>query len=488
MDSRESEKSKLYSQAVRGTAYVCGTRYVMTLYQFCTGVVLARLLVPEYFGIIALGTVIFSIINRLGQLGFDAALRHRSESLDRAMKVHRTLSTLIGTILILISSVVALSIYGLSEKRTLAIIVFLLGLTRGFEYVFISYKVMLEKEMMFKITSLSNAAAVLTATAAAMGMAWRGMGIWSLVPLFMVYTIVDLLIIRACSPVRIGFSRDREMMRWFFRFGPSWHMFLSGTAAMFAYEFDKFIVGAAAGTRALGFYSKAYNWSMLPTSNITHIVSGVALSTYAKVQKEKERLRRTFNMILHMICRVSLPVAVLMLVAAPEGILLLLGEKWQPMTLIFQILFVYAVLRSLLDDCNSFFFAIGKPRVCNNVCILMAGTLVFTVLPLVLWFGAVGAAVGIDLTVIIGVVAIYRKINLEFRIDYKKIFLNPLLACAAAFAAALILPGMIPGGTLFIDLMMKVGAVTLTYILVMLWLEGRDLLNMGRQIFTFARA
>ena len=278
------------------------------------------------------------------------------------------------------------------------------------------------------------------------------------------------------------------MFGWFFRFGPAWHMFISGTAAMFAYEFDKFIVGAIAGSRALGFYSKAFNWAMLPTSNITHLVSSVALSTYAKVQKEKEKLNKTFTIVLHMICRVSMPIALLMVVAAPEGILLLLGDKWRPMTAIFQILFVYAVLRSLLDDCNAVFFAMGKPKICNNVCILMAVTLLLTVAPLVLWKGAIGAAIGVDLTVIIGVIAMYRKINSEFQIDYKKIFLNPFIACIAAFTAVIIAPRLIPCETQLIKLMIKTAALSLTYISVMFRLEGRSLLDLCRHIFSYARA
>jgi PST family polysaccharide transporter len=383
-------------------------------------VLLARILSPENYGVYALALFFLEAIGRVREFGFNEALVHRQKDLDKAFSTHFILHSAVYFLAFLISLLAWPILNKFYNPEAVQLFVILSGVM-VIHALGLTQRVFLEKELAFGKTSLVDFLGLVFSVLVGIFMAWRGFGVWALLGMKAsnhIFVTVGLWIL---GQWRFKLEFDKELAKWFFRFGTT--LWLGGTVTFILYKYNDWVLGTFLGAAALGFYAKALSFAQMPTSLVTSVVSKVALPTYAKVQEEKEKLSKAFNLVLAWILRFSVPISLILFLTAREFTLLLIGEKWLPMVPIFQMLIIYSLIRPIFDDTGAFLTAIGKPKIMTRIIAAQAGLLLIFA-PVGVWkFGAVGGAAALNLVMLFGIFSAYSKVNRFIKVEFARIFL-----------------------------------------------------------------
>ncbi len=326
-------------KAIKGTFIIATSTYFIDIIALARSIILARLLVPEYFGIVALATFFFSFFSQLKEFNFDAALIHRSNVTNDIFATHFVLKIGLAVANLLIIAAVSpflAKLYGLDIVK----IVLILAFFSIFQEASVTPRISLEKELLFGKASAIEISKEIIKTIIPIIMALRGFGLWSLVAMAILDMMVPFLGYMITKTWKISFLLNKEIAIWFFKY--SSYMWLGGLCALLIYQFDDFLVGTLVGTFALGLYVKAYEFSKLPTRLVTHIINRISLPLYSKLKDDRQELSRAFNNFLYLIIRLSLPFSLLLFIVAPEFIYLFFGDKWSGVIQLLRLLIIYS--------------------------------------------------------------------------------------------------------------------------------------------------
>jgi O-antigen/teichoic acid export membrane protein len=297
-----------------------------SLSQFAIGILLARLLGPEPFGIVAVGWMILGVGNLFADLGFGAALVQRA-SLTRAdLRFIFTCQMVLACSLTLAGVLSAGSIASYFHKPEAALVIQAMFFLFIFQSLGQTAAAMLRRALNFKavqqITLISYLAGYVGIGIPA---ACLGLGAWSLVAAQSVQSLLNsVLLIRAYPvPMALCFQRgDPELVR----FG------LKVTAANLSSwsisNLDVFFLGRAFGLVELGLYNRALNLVNMPMSIITTGFQGVLFAACARIQGDSAALRRIYLETSAAVAVICFPLF-LTAAAVPETLILALyGPQW----------------------------------------------------------------------------------------------------------------------------------------------------------------
>lgn len=429
-------------QAFRSTVFVAINTYVSVAVGFVTSIILARLLLPEHYGIVALANFFLSLIGRIKEFGFDQALVHKKDDLDKAFSNHFILQVslaFLNLLIVLIAFPILRHFYQDQPSKLASVnILIVLAIFVIFQAASTTQQIALEKELAFGYTSLINIVALVIASGTAILAAYKGFGYWSLVigpPTGGLYLFLIWLGLWIIRPWKLRIVFDKKMIKWFFSFGK--YLWIGAFTTFILYQYNDFILGNFLTAAILGFYAKALNFAQLPNSIVASVVSRVALPAYAKLQDEKERLSRTFNFVLRNVVRLSFPMSLLMFVTAREFITFLIGEKWLPMVPIFQLLVLYSLLRPIFDDTGAFLTAIGKPKLVSLYIAIQAGVLLILSPLLTYFWGVNGAALSLNMVMLLGVVLAYYFVHQNIKVEFFNNFGPTIIASVFSYLASM---------------------------------------------------
>jgi O-antigen/teichoic acid export membrane protein len=465
---------KVGQRALRSTVFVSLNSYASFAITTISSIIMARLLLPEDFGVIALANFFLALFGRIKEFGLDYALIHRQDDLDQAFKTHFTLQ--VGLSLVNWALILAATPFLAREYAPEVLVVInVLAVFNVLKSASTTPRIFLEKELRFGWTTIVDLVALTVSATVGIIAALLGFGLWSLVILnvsAMIFTFV-LLVPIAKWPLK--FSFDKTMMSWFFKFG--FFLWIGGVTTFIIFQYNDFVIGTFLSVATLGFYTKDYQFAQLPTTLVTSIVSRVALPTYSKLQSEKEKLSIAFNLVLRNIFRVSVPLSLLLFLVAEDFVHFLLGERWLPMVPLLQLLIVYSLLRPIFDDLGAFLTAIGKPQVLTKYLALQA-VILLILTPILVWFyQANGAALSLDITMLVGVLVAYFFANKHVAIHYRQVFL-PTIVAAVLTVSVFILGtqfSQIDQLGLFPRLLVKSMIIGIAYIIFIYLLEKKSL-------------
>jgi PST family polysaccharide transporter len=221
---------------------------------------------------------------------------------------------------------------------------------------------------------------------------------------------------------------DLSLARHFLHFGLAIGIMslLSGLVT----RLDSFLIGTFVGEAQLGFYDRAYRITEWPALLTSALLSRTALLTYARLQDDPVRLRKTISMVTWLSLSVTLPITLAILVAAPDLLLLLYGQDWLPSAPFLQVLMLYAVLRPMWLNASNLLAALGKAQVMarNNLIQLVV---LASVGALATWlWGALGTSLAVGIALLLSMLFAYRQVVRETSLAFTDIAATPLVAGA----------------------------------------------------------
>lgn len=319
-------------------------------FQIVTSIIIARLLFPEDFGMMAKAMIAIQFARRLGQFGFSTILVQRKELSDDHIKTAFTLNLSINSLIfaILFFSAGPIATFLESEGvKPLLQVLSAIFVISGFYYTPIA---LLKRNLRFKDTSMIAFMENVINFTTPVIFAWLGFGVWSLVIGAMLGHLSNLVMSHWLARWWPKFGINVQCMKETFSFGV-W-LNVQSYIAYFSKNIDYVIVGKFLGDAALGFYERAYKLMHIPRRNFTNMLQTVLLSAYSRMQDDEKRLYSAIDRVVFTASLFAYPVMISLWVLAPYFVIALYTEKWAAMITPFQILClagIFETLASLFD-------------------------------------------------------------------------------------------------------------------------------------------
>jgi O-antigen/teichoic acid export membrane protein len=231
-------------------------------------------------------------------------------------------------------------------------------------------------------------------------------------------------------------SWKKHQAKELFGFG-RW-VYITRVLTSVANQADSMVLVRLLGPVSLGFYQMAQRTSLVPLQELRRGVSVVAFPVYSKVQDDLLKLRRAFMGSLEAVATISIPMAIAVVVLAPEFVSVVLGQKWLPAVPAIQILAVAGVLSSLTGSSSSLFMGSGRPWLNFHVILLRLGVLLVVVIPLTMAYGIAGASYAALFGTAVGFAYSLYHSNAQLRIPASEVVRTLVPVFSASVAVALV--------------------------------------------------
>lgn len=405
-------------QLFSGVFYTALAKYSGVVISLIVAGILARLLSPDDFGVVAIATVIIAFFNLLTDMGVSPAIiQHKSLTKEELSDIFSfTVWTGLGISgLFFAASWLIADYYGSTILRTLCQ---LLSINLFFASATIVPGALFYRNKEFKFIAIRSFVIQISGGAAAVTAALCGAGMYALIINPILSGVLIFVISYQRYPQRLRFTTGITALRKIFSY--SAYQFLFNVINYFSRNLDKLLIGKHMSMSDLGYYEKSYRLMMLPLQNITQVITPVMHPIFSDYQDDKERLATSYERIIRFLSFIGLPLSVLLFFTAEEVTLIIFGSQWLPSVPVFRILSLSVGVQIVLSSSGSIFQAAGDTR-SMFVCGLFSSILnVAGMLLGIFYFGTLTAVAGcIVVTFNINFVQCYW---LMYRVTFRRRF------------------------------------------------------------------
>ncbi len=465
--SDQSRISQLTSRVIKGGIWIFASNLASRGLQVVKLIVLARLLMPEDFGIFGIVTLALAAMETFTETGFQTALIQRKKVTDTYLDTAWTVQVLRGFFLAgVLFAAAPVFAWFFSDPRVTSLLRFLstVEILRGLTNIGIIY---FRKELEFRKQATYQLVSSSVALAVGVVLAWRLRNVWALVWAHLAGQVISTCLSYRLHPYRPRLRWDPDTALGLFGFG-KWVMGNS-IVQFLALQIDRIILGKLLGAASLGIYNMADRIGGVLPTEFMHLTNNVMMPAYAKVQDERVRLGRAFLRVFEVAVYIGGPSAAFIALTAPDLVPTLLGSEWIAAVVPMQILAVGGFLRCVVGVSSPIFLATGRPHIQFWKSFIRAVVTLVAVFPLTIFYGPVGTA----LATVLGVVALSPLFLQALRIT--GVSLSRLLS--ASFPGLLLTAttglGVVPGklisaAPVYAFSLQVAGSVLLTLIAVLL--------------------
>lgn len=332
----------LKGRSVRGGAVTMAAQGAQFVLQLGSTAILARLLTPADFGLIAMVTAVVGFVAMFKDAGLSMATVQREHITHAQVSTLFWINVALSAALMLVVAALAPAIAWFYGEPRLTAITLALALTFILGGLTVQHQALLQRQMRFTALSVISVASFTLSVAAALLAAWYGLGYWALVIMSATGAAVNVALVWTFSAWRPGRPARGSGVMPMLKFGGS----LTGFSFLnyIGANMDNFLIGWSVGATALGFYSKAYNMILLPIRQVTGPLTSVAVPALSRLQSDPQRYRKYYCRALERVALITKPVAAVLIVTASEVVRVFLGPQWDDVVPIFRILSAVALV------------------------------------------------------------------------------------------------------------------------------------------------
>lgn len=325
---------------------------------FATNIVLARLLSPNDFGLVAMASLALGFIDLFKDLGTGAAvIQHKDPSealLSSVFWVNAGFGLVVAAALYCLSPAIG----AFYHEPAVAPLMQVLSLSFFVSALSIVQSSLLARDMAFERLAKIELATAVFSSLAAIGAAWAGFGVMSLVyqPLLnSMFLLVLLWVANTWRP------------RWIFRWselrevaGYSLNLTFYNVLNYFARNADNLLIGRYLGAQELGYYDLAYRLMLYPLQGISAVVSKVMFPLYSKMQDDNSLFRRTYLSAISAISLLSFPLMLGLAAVSGPFVMVFFGKQWQAVIPLLMIFAPIGAIQSINTTVGSIYQAKGR--------------------------------------------------------------------------------------------------------------------------------
>ena len=328
-----NQKSRV---AINGVIWSAAERFSVQGIQFVISVILARLLSPSDFGLIALMLIVINILQTINESGFGVALLQKKERDELDFSTVFILNTLLGLFLYVILFVTAPLIASFFDQPLLQSLTRVIGLNLITTSLVVVQKTKLLINIDFKTQAKASLVAVILSGVGGIILAYYGFGVWALVFQSISNNVFNTILIWmfvSWRP-RLRFSYDRFIALFNF----AYKLILARLINSIFQEVFSTVVGKLYTPAQLGYFNRAKSFESLSTNNITMIVQRVSTPMLCEAQTDKEDMKRVLLRFIRSTALIVYPLLFGLAILAEPLITVLLTDKWLPSAWILRVL------------------------------------------------------------------------------------------------------------------------------------------------------
>lgn len=395
------------NKIVHNILWVSISNVSLKFVNFFITIILARLLEPSDFGLVAIAFIIVNFFEILRDLGIGAALIHRKEDNDIAADTAFFLFPLIAIIFYLIAYSIAPSASNFFREDELTAIIRVLSLT----FIIWSFgnlpRTLLSKELSFKKMVIPEIISKTSYGAVAILMAFQGFGVWSLVGGRLFLEITAIITIWHVLDWRPSFRFNKKIAMELLNYGK--HVITASIIVFLISVIDVTTIGHKLGPESLGYYNMALSISGMFTIQTSMTLSKVMFPAYSIIQGNKEKMGEAYVKTLRYLSMIIFPAAFGIISVAWYFIKVIYGDKWLPATTILHVLCIYGLCRAMLNTTENVYLAAGKPKIQAKINLLQLILISLLIYPLTMKYGTLGTAVSVTVPSIVMLVITFNE-------------------------------------------------------------------------------
>jgi PST family polysaccharide transporter len=422
----------LKTRTVRSIGWSASAQIAQLLMQVLITAILARLLTPSDFGLIAMVAVFSAFVAVFSNFGLTSAIIQKKEVSDETLSSTFWVNVGLGallTIALAASAPLVAAFY--SEPRLTPLVVFIS--TTFFITSFGSVQTaLLTRSMNFKALAVINICALGISGAISVFLAFSGYGVWSLASLTVLSVFLTVVFTWIYSRWVPHFSFRLQRVKGLLRFGAN----VTGFSFFnyFARNADNLLIGKFLGAAPLGFYNLAYNLLLFPITNISNVIGNVMFPALSKVQHDKQMVRETYVTANRYIAAICFPLMIWVLVTAPQLIRVVYGPKWVGAIVLVQILAIASIEQSVGTNVWWIFLSQGRTDVLLKVGIFTTSVVVISFAVGLRW-GVEGVAIAYTIATYL---TAYPLLAIAFRVIDMKVRFMLAKLWSVTFAALML--------------------------------------------------
>ncbi len=383
--------SDLKNKATGGVIWSGIDKSSTMLIQFVFGIILARLLLPEDYGLIGMITIFITISQAIVESGFSRALIQKKDAdqvdYSTTFFFNFMISILVYGILYFIAPLIA----DFYEEPLLIDLIKVVGLNVIISSFAIIQRTILIKEINFKVQAVVNISAGIIGALVGIGCALAGFGVWSLVLQYLSRNFITSLLFWVFNDWKPSLIFSVAALKKLFDFGSK---ILASTLLYAAFQnIYLVVIGKVYKSEELGYYTRATLFKQIPATLVTTIMQNVTFPVLVNVIENDEQVYKVMKRSVRLTAFLLFPMISILIIFAYPLVLILLTEKWLPTVVLLQILSIGVIFFPINSINTNFINARGrsdlslKIEIINNVLIVLTLAITYS-------FGITAIAIG----------------------------------------------------------------------------------------------
>ena len=329
------------------------------LVSFVVSIILARILLPEEYGIVAIATVVITIMNVFVDNGLGNALIQKKECDDTDYSTALWANLIVCAILYAIAYIIVAPIMAFAYADTdLKWIIRIMGLSIIISSVKNIQQAYVSRTLQFKKFFISTSAGTMVSAVVGVCMAYSGFGVWALVAQYLTNTIIDTVVLGFVIEWRPRFIFSMERLRGLISYG---YKLLASALINCIYDnFRQLIVGKVHSSKDLAFYNRGKQFPSIIMVNINSSIDSVLFPVMSREQDSPERLRNMAHRSMTVSAYILFPFLFGLAAIADHMIPLLLTEKWNDSIVFIQIFCLFYTFHPIQTTNLNVIKAVGR--------------------------------------------------------------------------------------------------------------------------------
>lgn len=360
--------SSLKRKTVVGVAWSAVERFSAQGIQFVFNILIARILMPEDYGVVAMLGIFIAVAQAFIDSGFGSALVHKQ---DRTEDDFSTVFYFNLAVSVFFFAVLWLSAPAIASFYKTPL---LTEVTRAISCTLIinAFRAIHETQLRIRLDFKTRGIITIICTAAigvvGLWMAYKGYGVWALVAQSIVGSILRTVLMWAFVKWRPRFVFSVKSFKELFSFGSK--ILATGLFDTIYGNIYSILIGKIFNPASLGKYNRAESFATFPSSNLYSVIQAVSYPVLCSVQDDTERLRECFRKFVRMACYITFPAMIGLAAVADPFVRVVLTDKWADIIPLMQILCFSLVLYPISAFNITFPNVVGKPQLYLKMCVI----------------------------------------------------------------------------------------------------------------------
>jgi O-antigen/teichoic acid export membrane protein len=388
-----SEDGTIRKRAVRSVSWVGITGILLNILLLIRGIVLARLMTPEIFGLMSICLVVIRGFEIFTETGFYTELVQRQNNYEEAKKTAFTLMVIRGILLAAVTFMISPLVAQYYNEDVLEFALKVISVSFVFSGFYNVNTVNLQRDLNFKRLSYLEQAQGIINFVFVIAFAYYFRNVWALVLGHVIASLMGSILSFVFIPSKPKIGLNLAIAKELYHYGK----FITGLSVVIfiTIEIGNIIIGKILGMEALGYYVLAFALANMPATQISKVISKVLFPAYSALKNNNTALQDAFLKSLKVISYITIPAAAGIAVLAPEIVRVVYGEKWMPAVSSLQILSLFGCIRSIGAITGYLYNAIGKPSIGFYMNFMKLALILVIIIPLITKFEIVGASLAV---------------------------------------------------------------------------------------------